>query len=150
MSTRKIKAKAMAVFVAHGRMLVTPGFDSVKNKRYYRLPGGHIEFGERAAETLCREMQEELAADIEVVAKLEIVENIFNYEGCEYHEIIFIHHARFLDDAMTLREDLRNLESDYEEIFRWIPIEVVLGGDRPLYPMADYKLHLATIDVMDR
>ena len=145
MSTGRIKVKAMAIFIAHGRMLVTPGYDSVKQKSYNRLLGGHIEFGELAAETLRREMQEELAAEIEVLEHLETVENIFQYEGRDYHEIAFIHHARFLDDAITHREDLRNLEVDFEEIFRWLPIGNVLDGDRPLYPAADYRQHVAGI-----
>jgi ADP-ribose pyrophosphatase YjhB (NUDIX family) len=149
MSTGRIKVKAMAVFVAHGRMLVTPSFDSVKKKPYYRLLGGHVEFGERAEETLRREMQEELAADIEVLARLETVENIFQYEGRDHHEIVFIHHARFLDDAITRRNDLRNLEAKHDEIFRWFPVSDILDGDRPLYPAADYRRHLAVIGETD-
>lgn len=145
MSTGRIKIKAMAVFIAHGRMLVTPSYDSVKKKSYNRLLGGHIEFGERAAETLRREMQEELAADIEVLERLEVVENIFQYKGRDYHEIAFIHHARFLDDAITHREDLYNLEADFEETFRWLPIGDVLDGELPLYPAADYRRHVKCI-----
>ncbi len=145
MSQGRIKVKAMAVFAAHGRMLVTPSYDTVKKKPYYRLLGGHVEFGECAEKTLRREMLEELAADIEVLERLEIVENIFQYEGRDYHEIVFIHHARFLDDAITRREDLRNLEAAHDEIFRWVPIEEVLGSDIPLYPAADYERHLVSI-----
>ena len=149
MSTGRIKVKAMAIFIAHGRMLVTPSYDSVKKQPYNRLLGGHVEFGERADETLRREMQEELAADIEVLDRLEVVENVFTYEGRDYHEIVFIHHARFLDDAVTRRQDLRNLEADHEEIFRWLPVEDVLGGDVPLYPAADYRRHVTGITARD-
>jgi ADP-ribose pyrophosphatase YjhB (NUDIX family) len=145
MSTGRIKVKAMAIYVAHGRMLVTPSYDSVKKQRYYRLLGGHVEFGERAEETLRREMLEELAADIEVLERLDVVENVFIYEGRDYHEIVFIHHARFLDDAITRRDDLRNLEADHEEIFRWLPAGDVIDGDIPLYPVADYRRYLASI-----
>jgi ADP-ribose pyrophosphatase YjhB (NUDIX family) len=145
MSTGKIKVKAMAIYVAHGRMLVTPSYDSVKKQPYYRLLGGHVEFGERAEETLRREMLEELAADIEVLERLDVVENVFIYEGRDYHEIVFIHHARFLDDAITRRDDLRNLEADHEEIFRWLPVGDVIDGDIPLYPVADYRRYLASI-----
>ena len=150
MSTGRIKVKAMAIFVAHGRMLVTPSFDFVKKQPHNRLLGGHVEFGERAEETLRREMREELGADIEVLARFEVIENIFTYEGRAYHEIVFIHHARFLDDAMTRREDLRNLEADNDEIFRWLPIEEVLDGGVPLYPAADYRRHLASIATFER
>ncbi len=147
MSRSEIKIKAMALFVADGRMLVTPGFDSVKQTPYYRLLGGHVEFGESAAETLKREMLEELETEIEVLERLEVVENCFVYEGAACHEIVFIYHARFLDDALTRRDELPNVEPNTDEISKWLPISDVLHGPVPLYPPADYPGFLSAIGV---
>lgn len=145
MTKEVIKVKAMALFIADCRMLVTDCFDSVKQKPFYRLLGGHIEFGERSEETLEREMREELGADTEVLAQLDIIQNHFTYEGRRYHEIVFIHHARFLDESFNRRDELRNLETDFEEIFKWIPISEALNGETPLYPTADYPRFLSRI-----
>ncbi len=147
MSVVNIKVKAMAVFIDDGRLLLTDGFDHVKQRAYYRLLGGHIEFGERSEETLKREMLEELGADIEVLSQLGTVQNHFTYEGRRYHEIAFIHHARFLNDDFNRRNDLRNLESSHEEIFRWVPISEALNGPLPVYPAADYQRFISKIGV---
>ena len=74
-----IKLKARGFFLADGRMLVTPSFDSVKEKPQFRLPGGQIEFGERSEVALAREMREEFAADVEVLELLDVVQNVFYY-----------------------------------------------------------------------
>jgi ADP-ribose pyrophosphatase YjhB (NUDIX family) len=140
-----IKVKAMALFAANGRLLVTPGFDRVKQKAYLRLPGGHIEFGERSEVTLKREIAEELGAEIEVLALLDIAQNCFTFEGKRYHEIAFIYRARFLDETFQTREDLRNLEPGNSETFEWRSVEQVLNGSAPLYPETDYPMLLAKI-----
>jgi ADP-ribose pyrophosphatase YjhB (NUDIX family) len=145
MPRSKIKVKAMGLFVADGRVLVMDCFDSVKQKRYFRLLGGHVEFGERADETLRREMQEELATDVDVRQRLDVVENVFTYEGKDHHEVVFIHRARFRDETFNRRDDLRNIEPDKDEPFLWLPIPEVLNGPVPLYPAADYPRFLALI-----
>jgi ADP-ribose pyrophosphatase YjhB (NUDIX family) len=144
MTNAAIKVKAMAVFAAEGRTLLMPCFDSVKQKAFLRLLGGHMEFGETSGETLRREMLEELGAEVEILSQIGVVQHVFNFEGRRYHEIVFIHHARFLDEAFNRREDLYNLELP-EETFRWIPIAEALGGSVPLYPAADYARFFASI-----
>jgi ADP-ribose pyrophosphatase YjhB (NUDIX family) len=139
-----IKVKAMGLFVADGRLLVMPCHDSVKGKSFFRLLGGHVEFGETAEDTLKREMREELGAEIAVHGRLAVIEGVFDYLGRRQHEVTFIHHASFLDPAFHRRDDLYNLELN-EEIFRWIPVAEALGGPAPLYPTADYRGFLAQI-----
>lgn len=147
MASGVIKVKAMAFFHAEGRLLVSDGFDKVKQQSFYRLLGGHVEFGERSETALKREIVEELGADIEVLAQLDVIQNRFTYEGRQYHEIIFIHNARFLDESFNRRDDLRNLEADYDERFLWVPVAQALNGDIPLFPTADYRGFLARIGV---
>lgn len=144
-NTSAIKVKAMALFAAHDRLLVTPSFDTVKHKPHYRLLGGHVEFGERAEETLKREMLEELGAEVEVLQRLDVVQNMFSYEERRYHEVAFIHHARFLDDAFNARNEMPNLDAESGEIFKWLPVAELIGGPVPLYPAADYPRLLAMI-----
>ena len=145
MAVGVIKVKTMALIHADGRLLVSDGFDQVKQRRFYRLLGGHVEFGERSETTLKREIMEELGADIEVLEQLDVIQNRFTYEGRQYHEIVFIHHGRFLDESFNRRDDLYNLEVDYDERFIWVPVPQALKGDIPLFPTADYHGFLTRI-----
>ena len=90
-----IKLKARGFFLADGRMLVTPSFDSVKEKPHFRLPGGQIEFGERSEAALAREMREEFAADVEVLELLDAVQHVGDGEP--------------FGDFVTARFDIRQL-----------------------------------------
>jgi 8-oxo-dGTP pyrophosphatase MutT (NUDIX family) len=145
MPKSRIKVKAMGLFVADGRMLLMDCFDSVKQKGFFRLLGGHIEFGEHAEEALRREMREELATDVEVLQRLDVIQNVFSFEGKDLHEIVFIHRARFLDESFNRRDDLRNIEPDKDEPFVWLPVSEALNGQVPLYPGADYRHFLSLI-----
>lgn len=49
----------------------------MKNVAGYRPPGGTIEFGERGAATVVRELREELGADVVEPRYLGTLENIF-------------------------------------------------------------------------
>ncbi len=142
-----ILTKAMGLFVADGRLLVSPGFDSVKREHYFRLLGGSIEFGEKSEETLRREILEEVGAAVEVLHRLDVVENLFTFEGLRGHEIAFILHARFLDKAFTRRDELENIEPGRDETYLWRPIGEVLDGPVPLYPEADYTRLLSMIGI---
>jgi len=145
MAGQKIKVKAMGLFVADGRMLVMDCFDSVKREPYFRLLGGQVEFGERADETLRREMQEELGTAVEVEALLDVVQSVFTYNGRPHHEVVFIHQARFVDASFNAREDLRNIEPGKDEPFLWKLIPELLNGPIPLHPATDYKRLLSVI-----
>jgi ADP-ribose pyrophosphatase YjhB (NUDIX family) len=134
-----IKLKARGFFLADGRMLVTPSFDSVKEKPHFRLPGGQIEFGERSEVTLAREMREEFAADVEVLELLDVVQNVFYYEGRQRHEVVFIHRGRFVDEAFLRRSELPNIEPGSNEVSKWLPVADVLNGRIPLFPLSSYE-----------
>ena len=134
-----IKLKARGLFVADGRLLVTPSFDSVKRKPHFRLPGGQIEFGERSAMTLAREMREEFGAEVEVLDLLDIVQNVFYFEGRQRHEIVFIHRTRFIDTAFLRRSELPNIEPGSNEISKWLPVAEVVTGHVPLFPLSNYE-----------
>ncbi|HEY7644168.1 MAG TPA: NUDIX domain-containing protein [Hyphomicrobiales bacterium] len=133
-----IKVKTMALFAAKGRTLVMVCFDKVKQQRFHRLLGGHVEFGETSEEALKREMREELGTEVAVLSLLQVMQNRFVFEGRPHHEVVFIHHVRFLDETFNRREDLYNLEPHLDEPFIWIPLAEATAGPVPLYPAADY------------
>lgn len=66
---------------------------------YYFLPGGRAELQEPAKETLRREMQEELQVDVTVGRLLWVVENFFNFEGMDFHELGMYFLMTFPEDS---------------------------------------------------
>ena len=58
---------------------------------FYRLPGGSIEFGETAAESITRELTEEYNL-LTIPGDLACVnENIFEFNGAQFHQCTLIH-----------------------------------------------------------
>ena len=146
MSQPIIKVKAMGLFVSpDGRFLASSDVDSVKQQPFLRLLGGHVEFGELSADTLRREIQEEIAADCSIGPLLEVVENIFVYEGRPGHEIVFIYAATFTDPAFYERAEIPVVEPDSVMTAIWTPCADVVAGRVFLYPTTDYAPHFARL-----
>jgi ADP-ribose pyrophosphatase YjhB (NUDIX family) len=143
MNAPVIKVKAMGLFVFEGKFLASSHFDSVKQQPFLRLLGGHVEFGEHSAETLRREIQEEIAAECQVGPLLEVVENVFVYEGQPGHEIVFLYRAAFADAGFYARQEIPVIEPDSVTTAIWTPCQDVLVGRAFLYPAANYAAHFA-------
>jgi 8-oxo-dGTP pyrophosphatase MutT (NUDIX family) len=69
----------------------------------WRPPGGTIEFGERAADALKRELIEELNEPITDPALLSVIENLYTHGGTAGHEVVFVFKAAFVDKAAYAR-----------------------------------------------
>ena len=104
--------KALCVFRFEGRILVAPGYDSVKQERFFRPLGGAIEFGETAVEAIRREIDEELRQDIGTPALLGVLENRFVFDGEPGHEILFVFDAKFGDLNLYGQASIPFAESD--------------------------------------
>ena len=59
------------------------------HETFWTFPGGRAEMGETSAETLAREMMEELGVEADVGRLLWVVENFFRYEERDWHELGF-------------------------------------------------------------
>lgn len=55
------------------------------------LPGGHIEFGEKGAQALAREVMEEMGVEAKVGSMLGVVENSFVQHGKPHAEINLVY-----------------------------------------------------------
>ena len=134
MTAQVVRPVAICVFRHEGRILAVRGHDPHRKRAYLRPVGGGIEFGESGAQTLAREVKEELGADIADVRFIGTLENRFKVGDEPRHEIVLVFDAHFTDASFYNREVLRGKESDGTEFSAvWVnPAEV--KGDTPLYP----------------
>ncbi len=135
MTTDSIRVLALAIFRRADEVLLARGTDPISGESFYRPLGGGVEVGERAAAALCREIQEELGAEISDPSLLGVLENLFEYAGRPRHEIVFVFHAQFVDPSWYERRDLAVIEAGagWEEV-RWISLEVLAAGTYQLVP----------------
>ncbi len=132
-----IRPLALCLCRHKGRILVSRAYDSVKQAYYWRPLGGGIEFGERGAEAIVREMLEELGAEIEDVRWLGTLENLFTCEGEPGHEIVLIYDAAFTDRTLYEQPLLHGHEAGAAmEAFtaEWKSLEEFADGAARLVP----------------
>ncbi len=122
MNRSDIKAKAMVVFRRGGEIFLNEVREKDGTLKGYRLPGGHIEFGEKSAETARREVMEELGAEITDLKLLGVLENHFTYHDIPGHEVIFIYEATFVNQSYYLNNSFmahEHSDNSHFELF-WI------------------------------
>lgn len=84
-----IELIARGLFLHHHSLLVCRNL----KHSYCYLPGGHIEFGESAADALRRECQEEFGQDVTVGPLVLACELRFNQRGRARHEVTLLFRA---------------------------------------------------------
>ncbi len=113
------------VAIEDGRVLL----HQAESDDFWALPGGRAELLEPAAATLRREMQEELGIDVEVVRLLWLVENFFEYEGMDIHELGFYFLMQVPPDwpLRTVDGPFAGEEGHLPLEFRWFPVADLPG-----------------------
>ncbi|MDR1476870.1 MAG: NUDIX domain-containing protein [Rickettsiales bacterium] len=106
------------------RYLVNIG--EAEGRKWFRMLGGGIKFGETAEEALIREFKEELGADIIVGKKIEAYESIFIYKGKKGHEIVFVYEAEFADKSLYDMDRIPMIEEAFKDEYAlWIPLRKI-------------------------
>ena len=133
---KRIRSIAVCVFRRGDRIFVAEGYDSHKRETFYRPLGGGIKFGERAADTIHRELMEEIDAEVSDVRYLGTLENIFVYEGEPGHQIALVFDGRFNDPTMNDDEYTVEGREDNDLLFTatWKSLDFFRDGKAPLYP----------------
>jgi ADP-ribose pyrophosphatase YjhB (NUDIX family) len=131
-SARGPTVKAMVAIARprDGALLVSEHSDP--NNPFHRLPGGHVELGEQAVDTVHRELGEELGQILTGVALLGVLENVFRWRGRLAHEVVFVYRAGFADAAAYDIEEQR-IRDEPEQRTRVIWRPAGAAGP-PLYP----------------
>lgn len=128
---KEIRPIALGLAIKNNKVLVSEGYDKVKDQTFYRCLGGGIEFLEKSDEALKREFKEEIGADITVEKFLGLQENIFTFNGKDGHELIFIYSVDVKDcdykDEYTIIDEVNSFA-------KWIDINEFKSGEKILYP----------------
>lgn len=107
-----VETIARGVCVRDGKVLLC----RPKKGGYSYLPGGHIEFGEKGAEALVREVREELGVESSAGELLGVVETAFEQNGERHAEISLVY-------RLELGADFREPVSQESWIeFVWWPV----------------------------
>jgi ADP-ribose pyrophosphatase YjhB (NUDIX family) len=110
--------------------------DAVTRSAYCRPLGGAVEFGERSAEAVVREIREELGAEIRDVRLLGVLENLFALEGVPGHEIVFVYDARLVDDPLYERTAIPFHEAGWTSAnARWLDLTQANADGARLVPV---------------
>ena len=128
---KEIRPIALGLAIKDGKVLVSEGYDKVKDQTFYRCLGGGIEFLEKSDEALKREFKEEINADITVKDFLGLSENIFTFEGKNGHELILIYS---IDIKSCYYKDTYQIIDEHNHIAKWIDIDKFKSGEEIIYP----------------
>ena len=117
-----IRVIAIAVIArpSDGAILVFDGYDSVKRELYHRPLGGGIEFGETAETAVRRELHEELGVELDDVALLGFLENLFTCDGRPGHQIVAVFSARSADTSLYARDEIAFVDAGAPGTARWL------------------------------
>jgi len=128
---RRLNYRVVGVAVHKGSVLL----HRADHEPFWTLPGGRGEHGETATETIRREMREEVETDVEVIRLLWLVENLFDYEGWNYHEIALYFLIQFPSGSKPLSVNaFDGVEGDVPLRFQWFPIQREALERLPLLP----------------
>ena len=134
---QRVRPLAICVFRHNDHILVAEGYDSVKNEYFYRPLGGAIEFGEWSVETICRELMEEIQAEVdrESLKYLGTVENIFYFNGEPGHEIVLIYDGALKNPSLYEQVVISGQEGKREEMRAiWKSLDEFGAEKSILYP----------------
>ncbi len=135
-SKKRIRTLALAAVMHQGNLLVSEGHDRVTRKTFYRPFGGRIEFGERAADAVARELREELGVELVRPRYVGTLESIFTYAGEPGHEIALIFACDLADASLYRRDTIEGRLNKNGGHFRglWKALAEFASGRAILYP----------------
>ena len=136
-----IRPAVLCILRKSDQLLVVEGLDTATKQRFFRPPGGTIEFGEHSRQTVAREMQEELGVELVNLKQFGVIESVFTRDGRPRHDIYFIYNARFSDESFYQRDYIPILDHRDEHAV-WRPLTDFYSGTAVLHPVGLLELLL--------
>ena len=129
---KEIRPIVLGIARKNNKILVSEGYDKIKNEVFYRCIGGGIDFLEKSVDALKREFKEEVKMDINVGKFLGICENIFTYNGKEGHELILFYEVNIKDVDYKERYHVIDGNSEFDAM--WVDIDKFTNKELKIYP----------------
>ena len=129
---KEIRPIVLGIARKNDKILVSEGYDKIKNEVFYRCIGGGIDFLEKSVDALKREFKEEVKMDINVGKFLGICENIFTYNGKEGHELILFYEVNIKDVDYKERYHVIDGNSEFDAM--WVDIDKFTNKELKIYP----------------
>ncbi len=128
---RPIRVKVICLFEQQGQFLLAEGYDPTKDEHYLMPIGGGVDFGERSEDAIRREVREEIGIEIQNLRLLNVIENLFTFDGIAGHEIVFVYQA----DLSAPLSSLRGVESNGMAFnLLWLTQTEIQNLGWPVYP----------------
>ncbi|MGG6894264.1 NUDIX hydrolase [Rhizobium sp. BR 315] len=113
----RFQLRAGALIRSNGHLLIHRAVGDA----FWSLPGGRVEFHEAGAETLAREIEEEIGCRATIGSLRFVIENFFEFVGRRVHEVGFYYEAE-LSQPLPFHEReivhrVKDGSADLE--FRW-------------------------------
>ncbi|MFN0019692.1 MAG: NUDIX hydrolase [Pirellulaceae bacterium] len=118
-----IRVIAICLFRRGDSILVTEGLDTSTNRRYARPLGGGVEVGETSEQTIIREIREEVGAEVRDLKLLGVLENLFELEGQQRHEVVFVYDGKFVDRTLYELTEIPLKDGGWKTGAIWRPLE---------------------------
>jgi ADP-ribose pyrophosphatase YjhB (NUDIX family) len=131
-----VRPLSIGIFTRDDQILAAPVYDDAGQIKGWRPLGGEIEPGERARDTLIREIREETGQEIGAIEHIGVLENLYDHEGTAGHEIVFVYRAQFCETAVYDADLLayRDGADNREDAAKWISLARARAGRVALYP----------------
>ena len=127
----KLNVRAAGIIIHNNKVLLHKNI----NENHYALIGGRVEIGENSADTVKREIKEELGKDVEITGYISTIENFFEIKSSKYHEIMFVHKIEFTNEKdKKIEYIMKNVEG--KDYLQYECIEIDRIDEYPLLPRA--------------
>lgn len=143
----RLNCRAAGIIIHDSKVL----FHKNTNDPYYALIGGRVQICESSADTIVREIKEEIGKDVEITGYVSTIENFFEAKGKKYHEIMFVHSVEFCNkDDKKITDTLHNIEGgkDGNVNYEWLEIcdidnyDIRPGVIKDVLKKGEFPVHL--------